>query len=156
MRNLLQRAGTAIQRMKPCWMMSPLSVAQFVVPSGVTFDLVIIDESSQMKPEDALGAIARGRQLVVVGDQMQLPPTSFFDRIDIPDEEEEHSEDYVDNESILDRALSVFHPARELRWHYRSRHESLIAFSNKHFYDSKLVVFPSSLARHDDYGRSCQ
>ena len=104
-----------------------------------------------MKPEDALGITGRSRQLVVVGDPQQLPPTAFFDRFDIPNDDEDQ-DDAIDNESVLDLALSVFRPARELRWHYRSRHESLIAFSNKHFYDSKLVVFPSPLPRHDDYG----
>lgn len=152
LRDLLLRAGTAIQQMKPCWMMSPASIAQFIRPGGAEFDLVVIDEASQMKPEEALGAIARGRQLVVVGDPKQLPPTSFFERIDIPEEDEEESEDYVATESILDLALSVFRPARELRWHYRSRHESLIAFSNKHFYENNLVVFPSPTPRHLDYG----
>jgi very-short-patch-repair endonuclease len=131
-------------------MMSPASIAQFIRPGGAEFDLVVIDEASQMRPEEALGTIGRGRQLVVVGDPHQLPPTSFFERIDIPGEDED--EDYVDTESILDLALAVFHPARELRWHYRSRHESLIAFSNKHFYEGKLVVFPSPTPDHADYG----
>jgi very-short-patch-repair endonuclease len=152
MRDLLSRAGTAIQQMKPCWMMSPASVAQFVKPGGAEFDLVMIDEASQMKPEEALGAIGRGGQLVVVGDPQQLPPTSFFDRVGIPEEGDDVSEDHIDTESILDMALSVFHPARELRWHYRSRHESLIAFSNHHFYDDKLVVFPSRSGRHENFG----
>ncbi len=87
----------------------------------------------------------------MVGDPQQLPPTAFFERIDAFDADED-ADEYVDNESILDLALSVFHPARELRWHYRSRHESLMAFSNKHFYDGKLVVFPSPAPNHDDYG----
>jgi superfamily I DNA and/or RNA helicase len=104
-----------------------------------------------MKPEDALGAIGRSQQCLVVGDPQQLPPTSFFDRLDMPSDNDDQ-DDTIDNESILDVALSVFHPARALRWHYRSRHESLIAFSNKHFYDGKLVVLPSPLPRHDDYG----
>jgi AAA domain len=151
LRDLLLRAGKAVQQMKPCWMMSPASVAQFIQPGGVTFDLVVIDEASQMKPEDALGITGRSRQLVVVGGPQQLPPTAFFDRFDIPNDDDDQ-DDAIDNESVLDLALSVFRPARELRWHYRSRHESLIAFSNKHFYDSKLVVFPSPLPRHDDYG----
>ena len=151
LRDLLLRAGMAIQQIKPCWMMSPASVAQFVQPGGVTFDLVVIDEASQMKPEDALGAIGRCRQCVVVGDPQQLPPTSFFDHLDMSSDDDDQ-DDAIDNESILDLALSVFRPGRELRWHYRSRHESLIAFSNKHFYDGKLVVFPSPLPRYDDYG----
>ncbi|HEX5243636.1 MAG TPA: AAA domain-containing protein [Tepidisphaeraceae bacterium] len=143
-RDLLDRAGLSIQQMKPCFMMSPLSVAQFLKPTGLRFDLVVIDEASQMRPEEALGAIARGGQLVVVGDPMQLPPTSFFDRADRIADDELDEEEIIDNESILDLALSEFRPARSLRWHYRSRHESLIAFSNRQFYDD-LIVFPSPL-----------
>jgi len=150
-RDLLRRAGTVIQQMKPWWMMSPASIAQFIRPDGIEFDLVVIDEASQMWPEEALGAIGRGRQLVAVGDPQQLPPTAFFERIDAFDADED-ADEYVDNESILDVVLSGFHPARELRWHYRSRHESLRAFSSKHFYDGKLVVFPSPAPNHDDYG----
>lgn len=152
LRDLLLRAGAAIQQMKLCWMMSPASVAQFVRPGGTQFDLVVIDEASQMRPEEAVGAIGRSHQLIVVGDPQQLPPTSFFERLGMPGEEEEEAEDYVESESILDLAVSVFHPSRELRWHYRSRNESLIAFSNKHFYEGKLVVFPSPIAQHVDYG----
>jgi len=143
-RELLDRAGRSIQEMKPCFMMSPLSVAQFLKPKRLRFDLVLIDEASQMRPEEALGALARGGQLVVVGDRMQLPPTSFFDRIDRLPEDEIDEEEIVDNESILDLALAEFRPSRSLRWHYRSRHESLIAFSNRQFYND-LIVFPSPL-----------
>jgi very-short-patch-repair endonuclease len=144
-RELLDRAGRAIKQMKSCFMMSPLSVAQFLKAGAVTFDLVVIDEASQMRPEEALGAVARGGQLVVVGDPKQLPPTSFFDRTERPPDEEMDEEEIVDNESILDLALAEFRPARELRWHYRSRHESLIAFSNRRFYSDRLIVFPSPL-----------
>jgi superfamily I DNA and/or RNA helicase len=125
-------------------MMSPLSVAQFLKPNRLRFDLVLIDEASQMRPEEALGALARGGQLVVVGDPMQLPPISFFDRVDRTPEDELEEEEIVDNESILDLALAEFRPSRSLRWHYRSRHESLIAFSNRQFYND-LIVFPSPL-----------
>jgi hypothetical protein len=128
-RELLARAGLSISQMKPCFMMSPLSVAQFLKPSGLKFDLVVIDEASQMRPEEALGAIARGGQAVVVGDPMQLPPTSFFDRVDRVIDDEIDEEEIVDNESILDLALAEFRPARTLRWHYRSRHESLTGIS---------------------------
>ena len=144
LREIFDRAGVSIQQMKPCFMMSPLSVAQFLKPQGIRFDLVIIDEASQMRPEEALGAVARGGQVVVVGDPMQLPPTSFFDRGDRLDEEQIDEEEIVDNESILDLALAEFRPSRTLRWHYRSRHESLIAFSNRQFYND-LIVFPSPL-----------
>lgn len=149
LRELFWRAKRAILALKPCWMMSPASVAQYIAPGTVEFDLVVIDEASQMRPEEALGAIARGKQLVVVGDPEQLPPTDFFRRFDYQDVDgDEDEEEFVDSESILDLALRTFHPVRQLRWHYRSRHESLIAFSNKEFYDSSLVVFPS--AHRDD------
>ncbi len=141
-RELVQRAGTALQQLKPCFMMSPLSVAQYLKPGTLTFDMVVIDEASQMRPEDAISAILRGRQVVVVGDPMQLPPSSFFDRAgDIDDEDDD---DLPHDESILDIALGVFRPARDLRWHYRSRDENLISFSNREFYDEKLIIFPSS------------
>jgi superfamily I DNA and/or RNA helicase len=143
-RTLLERAGRSIQQMKPCFMMSPLSVAQFLKPGGLRFDLLVIDEASQMRPEEALGSIARAEQLAIVGDPMQLPPTSFFEVADqVVDSDE--AEEIVDSESILDLSLSTYSPARALRWHYRSRHESLIAFSNRRFYEDKLIVFPSPL-----------
>ncbi len=140
LRSLLDRAGDAIQAMMPCFMMSPPSVAQYLRPGRLTFDLVIMDEASQMRPEDALGAIARGGQVVVVGDPKQLPPTSFFQMEDSVDEDAATA---ADDESILDAAMSILQPVRRLKWHYRSRHGSLIAFSNKEFYDSDLIVFPS-------------
>jgi very-short-patch-repair endonuclease len=139
-RDLVQRAGTALQQIKPCFMMSPLSVAQYLPPGSIEFDLVVIDEASQMKPEDALGALSRAHYAVVVGDPKQLPPTSFFER-EIEDEETS-DEDSVDNESILLLAMSQY-GKRRLRWHYRSKHQSLIAFSNHHFYENDLIVFPS-------------
>src|SRR5690606_31325702 len=120
---------------------------------AVDFDLVVIDEASQMRPEEAIGAIARGWQLVVVGDPEQLPPTDFFRRFDYHDEEtDEDEEDYVDTESVLDLALRTFHPVRQLRWHYRSQHEDLIAFSNREFYESSLVIFPSAHRAGSDLG----
>ena len=120
--------------------MSPSSVAQFLEPGSVEFDLVIIDEASQMRPEEAIGSIARSQQSLIVGDPMQLPPTPFFNRVDTLDEDLEED---IEDESILDRALASFSPYRELRWHYRSRHHDLIRFSNKHFYQDRLIVFPS-------------
>jgi Protein of unknown function (DUF4011)/AAA domain len=144
-RKLLDRAGRAIQQMKPCFMMSPLSVAQFLKPGGLRFDLLVIDEASQMRPEEALGSIVRADQTVIVGDPMQLPPTSFFDRADQFIGTDDEAEEKIDSESILDLALATYRPARDLRWHYRSRHESLIAFSNRNFYGDKLIVFPSPL-----------
>jgi hypothetical protein len=150
-RNLVERAANALQQLKPCWMMSPLAVAQYL-PHDLTFDLCVIDEASQMPPEDALGAIARAKQVMVVGDTNQLPPTNFFRKIfdDSDDEELNKTSDAVVDESILELANKVFRPARRLRWHYRSRHESLIAFSNRHIYDGDLIVFPSP----DERGRT--
>jgi very-short-patch-repair endonuclease len=143
LRQLFDRAGAAVQALKPCFMMSPLSVAQYLKPTGPRFDLLVIDEASQMRPEDALGAIARSGQIVVVGDPKQLPPTAFFARADSANDDDENEEEQVDSESILDLAQTVFRPMRRLRWHYRSRHGSLIAFSNREFYDDDLLVFPS-------------
>ena len=148
-RQLLQRAGNALVALKPCFMMGPMSVAQYLAPGKIDFDLVVMDEASQIKPQDALGAIARGGQLVVVGDPKQLPPTSFFDRV--VGEEEEDPTGIEESESILDATLPMF-PARRLRWHYRSQHESLIAFSNHSFYDGDLVLFPSPYRESENYG----
>jgi very-short-patch-repair endonuclease len=148
-RKLISVSHRALKACKPCWMMSPGSVAQFLPQGAVEFDLVVIDEASQMKPEDAIGAAARGHQIIVVGDPMQLPPTSFFDKVDAFDDDDEED---VEAESVLDLALSVYQPARHLTWHYRSRHQSLIAFSNKEFYDGKLVVFPSPEEKSEELG----
>jgi very-short-patch-repair endonuclease/DNA polymerase III delta prime subunit len=151
-RALMQRAREAAQALKPCFMMSPASVAQFLPTHAGSFDIAIIDEASQMRPEEALGVLGRAKQIVVVGDPMQLPPTSFFDAS--RDEAEAAAEDEVDvdTESVLDLALSSMRPSRELRWHYRSEHHSLIAFSNRRFYGDRLVVFPSPAERSPTLG----
>jgi very-short-patch-repair endonuclease len=149
-RQLVRRAGGALQALKPCFMMSPLSVAQYLAPGMIEFDVVVMDEASQIRPADAIGAIARAKQLVIVGDANQLPPTSFFERL-IGDELGDDTFAVIDTESILDVCASRY-PKRRLRWHYRSEHESLIAFSNKHFYDDDLVVFPSSQGNKDICG----
>lgn len=148
-RQLLKRAGKALQELKPVFMMGPMSVAQYLEMGALEFDIVVMDEASQLRPEDAIGAVARGKQLVVVGDPKQLPPTSFFDRMS--DSSEEDGDDdapaaITGMESILDICQQLFTPTRSLRWHYRSQHESLIAFSNHHFYKN-LVVFPSPFAK---------
>ncbi|MBF0181520.1 MAG: DUF3320 domain-containing protein [Magnetococcales bacterium] len=152
LRDLIDRASNAIRAMKPCAMMSPSSVAQFIKPDQ-RFDLVIIDEASQMRPEESISALARAKQAVIVGDPQQLPPSNFFSRqeVDDPTNNDEEFEKVV-AESILDVARSAFQPPRELLWHYRSRHGSLIAFSNRHFYDDRLIVFPSPQEGHPDYG----
>jgi very-short-patch-repair endonuclease len=154
-RDLLGRAGAAVQALKPCFMMSPLSVAQFADAGTLRFDLVIMDEASQIRPEDALGALARGQQMVVVGDPKQLPPTSFFDG-DAEEVEADEATSVDNTESILEAAMKTCQPVRRLRWHYRSRHESLIAFSNEHFYDGDLIVFPSPGERSGRLGVSHQ
>ena len=141
LRALFRRSGKALQEMKPCFMMSPLSVAQYIVPGELSFDLLVIDEASQMRPEDAIGAVSRAKQLIVVGDSKQLPPTSFFDRAEAQDELPD--EDALDVESILDLAQQQFGRPHRLLWHYRSLHDSLIAFSNEHFYDRELHIVPS-------------
>lgn len=152
-RQLIRRAGAALKALKPCFMMSPSSVAQYLIPGQVIFDMVVMDEASQIKPEDALGAIARGSKIVVVGDSNQLPPTTFFDKIN----ESADDEDRVaieDTESILDICRTTY-KSRHLRWHYRSEHESLIAFSNRRFYDDNLIVFPAPLRSSEQLGIRC-
>ena len=150
-RQLVRRAGGALQALKPCFMMGPLSVAQYLAPGELQFDLIVMDEASQLKPEDAVGAIARGGQIVIVGDPKQLPPTNFFQRVslDAEDDGDDDSRTVVEEgESILDVASTLYQPVRRLRWHYRSRHHSLIAFSNREFYNDDLIIFPS--AYHED------
>ena len=149
-RQLTARAGAALQALKPCWMMSPLAVAQYVRREGLQFDLCIIDEASQMPPEDAVGAIARSKQVMVVGDTNQLPPTSFFSRLLETDDESEDGAPV--EESILEVANGAFRPARRLRWHYRSRHSALIQFCNREIYDNGLVVFPAAAEARPDMG----
>lgn len=149
-RKLMSQAGHAVQIIKPVFMMSPLSIAMFIPPDALHFDLVVFDEASQVRPVEAFGAVLRGKQVVVVGDSRQLPPTNFFDQIVEADEEEESPT--ADLESILSLFTAQGAPQRMLRWHYRSRHESLIAVSNYEFYDNKLVVFPSPEMKHSGIG----
>lgn len=139
-RQLIGLAGNAIQAIKPVFMMSPLSVATYLKPGSVKFDLVVFDEASQVKPVEALGALIRADQAVVVGDDKQLPPTNFFNTAIESDDDEVAT---ANMESILGLFSAQGAPSRMLRWHYRSRHESLIAVSNSEFYDNRLVVFPS-------------
>ncbi|QIZ75612.1 DUF4011 domain-containing protein [Ferrimonas lipolytica] len=142
-RRLLDRAGRAVQQIKPVFMMSPMSIATYLKPGAVEFDLVVFDEASQVKVADALGAIRRGKQVVVVGDTKQMPPTDFFGQGFDSGDEDEGDNLTADIESILGLFLAQGAPESMLRWHYRSRHESLIAVSNQEFYDNKLMVFPS-------------
>lgn len=158
-RVLMDQAGSMIQRIKPVMLMSPISVAQFLPAGKIEFDLLVIDEASQVRPEEALGAIARARQIVVVGDQKQLPPTSFFDRLvngeDLDDEEDDDmpaAATVSDMESILSLAEARGIRSRMLEWHYRSRVPSLIQVSNGVFYDDNLVLPPSPLQLDPSYG----
>ncbi len=145
-RKLMMEAGLAIQAIKPVFMMSPLSIANFIPPGSVEFDLVIFDEASQVKPVDALGAILRAKQVVVVGDSKQLPPTSFFDSMGKENDDEDNVT--ADMQSILGLFDAKGSSQRMLRWHYRSKHESLITLSNHAFYENRLVIFPSPGSRH--------
>ncbi len=153
-RELLTKTGGLIQKIKPCFMMGPLSIAQFCDPQMVQFDVVVFDEASQIRLEDALGALLRGKQAIVIGDTRQLPPTRFFDGI-VEDDEEKDEDDFtnpiVGVVSILDLCRQSV-PMKELKWHYRSRHESLIAVSNQEFYDNNLYVFPSAIDKAEHLG----
>ena len=155
---VMKNAGSMVQRIKPVMLMSPISVAQFLPPGCVTFDLLVIDEASQIRPEDALGVVARARQIVVVGDQKQLPPTSFFDRLVDAGEDEDEDDDVpvgataADMESILSLCEARGLRSRMLEWHYRSRDPSLIRVSNAEFYGDNLVLPPSPLQLDPDYG----
>ncbi|MDG5487836.1 DUF3320 domain-containing protein [Sphingomonas sp. BGYR3] len=168
LRRLFLSASRAIQRIKPVLLMSPISVAQYLTPGKVEFDLLVIDEASQVRPEDALGAIARARQIVVVGDEKQLPPSSFFDRLladggdsdgDLDGDEDGIAEELLggaaslgESESILTLCEARGLPARMLQWHYRSRDPSLMRVSNAEFYKSELVLPPSPLEKDPAYG----
>lgn len=140
-RRLLAELGELAMELKPCFLMSPMSVAQYLEADHPRFDLVVFDEASQIPVWDGIGAIARGSQAVIVGDPKQLPPTSFFSR----SEDEAVEEDEIqDLESILEECIGAQVPTQRLAWHYRSRHESLIAFSNERYYDQGLLTFPSN------------
>jgi hypothetical protein len=156
LRSLFREIPTLLTRLKPCLLMSPLSVAQYLDPAITRFDLVVFDEASQIPTADAIGALARGDAAIVVGDSRQLPPTRFFavgdgrgdDGADTDDDEVEELE------SVLDECVAARLPELRLRWHYRSRHEDLIAFSNDRYYGGNLDVFPAAAARVPDLGVS--
>ncbi len=145
-RQLLGRIPTLLPRLKPCVLMSPLSVAQYLEASHETFDIVIFDEASQIPVWDAVGAIARGNQLIVVGDPKQLPPTNFFSTN--TDDDDLIPEEHKDLESILDELMTHGLRRKRLQWHYRSRHEGLITFSNRQYYENALLTFPSPEFEH--------
>jgi len=140
-RVLLKEAPDVLTKLTPCFMMSPLSVAQYLPTDQALFDVVIFDEASQITVWDAIGAIARGRQVIVAGDPRQMPPTNFFARAD--DDPDGDLEIEGDLESILDEMLGASVPEQRLNLHYRSRRESLVAFSNARYYDNRLITFPA-------------
>lgn len=139
LRTLFDKIPDLLTRICPCMLMSPMSVAQYINAKGAKFDYVIFDEASQMPTCEAIGAIARGRNVIVVGDPNQLPPTTFFETNAF----DEDNADKEDLESILDDCLALSMPSKYLQWHYRSKHESLIAFSNMKYYENRLLTFPS-------------
>ena len=165
LRRLVEKAGTAIQRIKPVLLMSPISVAQYLPPGTVSFDLLVIDEASQVRPEDALGAIALATQIVVVGDKKQLPPSSFFDRVLADEEDDKEGDDEYVGPDLLEGAATIGSmesiltlcearglAGRMLKWHYRSRDASLIEVSNREFYDGDLILPPLPLQKDPAYG----
>ncbi len=139
-RSIIDSIPTLLPRLCPCMLMSPISVAQYIDLNAEKFDLVIFDEASQMPTSEAVGAIARGKALIVVGDSKQMPPTSFFTTNPVDEQEA----DIDDMESILDDCITLSLCEHQLNWHYRSKHESLIAFSNSQYYGNKLLTFPSA------------
>lgn len=154
LRVTLREAGEAVLALKPCFLMSPMSVSQFLAPDMV-FDLVVFDEASQLPTEDAIAAICRGKQLVVVGDPKQLPPTNFFTvQIGATNPAVDENGDPVleETESVLEEFQAAGLHQAHLEWHYRSAHEALIQFSNERFYDNRLVVFPAAVAEGPEFG----
>ena len=136
-----------LTRIAPCWIASPLSVSQLLDGNSRHFDVVLFDEASQVLPEEAVSSLLRAEQVVVAGDRHQLPPTTFFTTSIEEDEEEEEKQATMEAisgfESLLD-ILATFLPNWMLEWHYRSQDERLIAFSNHHIYNGRLVTFPSA------------
>ncbi|MBW4683078.1 MAG: DUF559 domain-containing protein [Microcoleus vaginatus WJT46-NPBG5] len=138
-REFIASAPELVTTLKPCWLMSPLAVSQYIDPQAVHFDVVIFDEASQIRTEEAIPSIMRAKQVIIVGDNKQLPPTPFF-ASSASDEEEDEDEDIY--ESVLDECWT-FMKYHTLMWHYRSQDESLIAFSNQKVYESRLISFPN-------------
>ena len=156
LRRLFKAIPNLLTALKPCLMMSPLSVSLFLQADGYSFDTVIFDEASQVCTEDAIGAIMRGKQVIIAGDSKQLPPTSFFattlsDADFDVDTDDEAFDDTGAYDSILEEAVNAI-PERTLKWHYRSRHEDLIAFSNAKLYNNELITFPSNMGKIPDNG----
>lgn len=150
-RKILKRAQKSLMELFPCWMMVPSAVAQHL-PKRTDFDLVIIDEASQMTPENSISALMRAKNAFIAGDTNQLPPTNFFKGLSSDEDEDEDVT--TTEESILELANVTFHPKHRLLWHYRSKHEDLIAFSNHYVYDNELVIFPSPMPTVNGMGIS--
>lgn len=148
-RKILSETAEVVQLIKPCFLMSPLSISTYLDSDSIRFDVVVFDEASQIQPQDAIGAIYRAKQSIIVGDSMQMPPSNFFNAsIENDDDEEDDVSDY---ESILDKCQTIM-PQRRLCWHYRSRCEQLISFSNKNFYHNSLITFPSATTKENEFG----
>lgn len=145
-RLLLEEIFDLILDIKPVFLMSPLSVSTYLNSKLHLFDAVIFDEASQVFAWDALGAIYRAKQCIVIGDSKQMPPSNFFTSM-VEDEDDYEN----DMESILDKGSSVFKTKR-LNWHYRSRSEELIAFSNQSFYDNRLITIPQAKQHQKGFG----
>lgn len=154
LRKLFRAIPNLLLKLKPCLMMSPLSVSYFLEADTYRFDMVIFDEASQIFPQDAIGAIFRGSQVIIAGDSKQLPPTNFFAASTSNDMEYDVDDDYEEEiifDSILEEATNSL-PNRSLLWHYRSRYEDLISYSNQEIYQNNLITFPSSTTRVPDTG----
>ena len=151
LRQIINMMPNLLLAIKPCLMMSPLTVAQILEPSLFNFDYIIFDEASQLTTEDCIGSMIRGKRLIVAGDKQQLPPTSFFKSVTEPSEEDYSDDEKEDLESILVECETTSFPKCMLKWHYRSKDEHLIAFSNKHLY-RELYTFPSSIEVSDITG----
>ena len=154
LRKLFKSIPNLLLKLKPCLMMSPLSVSYFLEADTYKFDMVIFDEASQIFPQDAIGAIFRGAQVIIAGDSKQLPPTNFFAASTNNDSDYDSDDDDYDeiiSDSILEEATNTI-PNRSLLWHYRSRYEDLISFSNREIYGNNLVTFPSSKVNEADSG----
>lgn len=156
-RDLLTKYPELISELTPCFLMSPDSVAKYLVPGKITFDVIVFDEASQIPVSDAIGAMGRATSVVVVGDSKQMPPTSVFAASnDTLDEEDDYG--YIsdatptDEESILDECVESGLPREMLTWHYRSRDEILIDFSNRTYYEGRLATFPTPVPRRPDCG----
>ncbi|MEK7866042.1 MAG: AAA domain-containing protein, partial [Planctomycetota bacterium] len=149
-RQLLAAAPNVLLSLRPCWMMSPLSVTQFVDLEAVRFDCIVFDEASQLLPEDVVPALLRADQAIVAGDSRQLPPTPFFRHVGEEEDDTDEPTPVAGYESILEQ-VSTFLPSCWLSWHYRSRDESLIAFSNHHIYEKRLLTFPDPRLE-EEYG----